>query len=689
MRIGIIKAVFLLGMAVFVLPSSGAKGIAMSSDAGVLGHPRKVEAVGDVAMGVFLQGDILYCIADDSLYALDVSSPLSPKLCGTLQGMDNRRQVVVQGKLAYVASRETGLRIVDVSNPEKMKLLSRFDSVEFATGIEVVGNTVFLSERINGVEAVDVSDPCNPRHICIRKTPESQSVVYHNGFLYSGEWAAGKVTVFDARSMKHFRKVAELQLGGFGDGVTTDGKYLYCSTGHDIPRTLRISRGISEEEACGRGRGMDIFDISNPAKPKHVSRIDFPRFKPRTNDYWTPRVSSGFAFCCDSHNGMFVVDVKNPHEPKVIDRLCIPQEGKNWPSAAISSVAVGNGCLYVSTKPCGLWVVPMEGIKPQEVAKGLPPADSSSRDAYPTDLNSFYVYRPSKPGQARTVCLRGNIAYAAFGDAGLHVLEVSAEHGFKKIGQLTGGKRVTDCCFAGERLVTAEGTDGWSVYDLDGPVGFREIARRMPQEKGKSVAFWCWAPNGSQVVLSTRTGTCDLFHLEDFNALTPLCRILMGCQWDRYLPDRAIGNAFPAHRNKKGLVWPTLAGNGGPARTDDPRKIKAGNQSNGICAFGDKFLYTVGGGYQFVNPDGTRGPVMKVSHPKGIGGIPRSDGRIVVCTSRSRGEVRIWDFVNPEAPKLLREYKLSGRPDLAAIYNGKALIPAGHQGLLMERPQTP
>ena len=153
MRIGIIKAVFLLGMAVFVLPSSGAKGIAMSSDAGVLGHPRKVEAVGDVAMGVFLQGDILYCIADDSLYALDVSSPLSPKLCGTLQGMDNRRQVVVQGKLAYVASRETGLRIVDVSNPEKMKLLSRFDSVEFATGIEVVGNTVFLSERINGVEA--------------------------------------------------------------------------------------------------------------------------------------------------------------------------------------------------------------------------------------------------------------------------------------------------------------------------------------------------------------------------------------------------------------------------------------------------------------------------------------------------------------------------------------------------------
>jgi hypothetical protein len=76
---------------------------------------------------------------------------------------------------------------------------------------------------------------------------------------------------------------------------------------------------------------------------------------------------------------------------------------------------------------------------------------------------------------------------------------------------------------------------------------------------------------------------------------------------------------------------------------------------------------------------------MKVPSPDGIGGIPRSDGRIVVCTSRSSGKVRIWDFVDPERPKLLREYMLSGRPDLAAIYKGLALIPAGHQGLLMER----
>ena len=77
--------------------------MSLPSFAGVLGKPHKVESVGDSAMGVSLQGDTLCCIADDSLYALDVSAPLSPKLLGSLNGMDNRRQVVAWGNFVYGA----------------------------------------------------------------------------------------------------------------------------------------------------------------------------------------------------------------------------------------------------------------------------------------------------------------------------------------------------------------------------------------------------------------------------------------------------------------------------------------------------------------------------------------------------------------------------------------------------------
>ena len=193
----------------------------------------RVPGVSEWAMGVCLDGTTLYVVAGGVLSAFDVREPLKPKLLGQLPGMDNNRQVVAQDGFVYVVSRETGMRIIDARDPKNMRLRSRYDSVEFATGIDVVGKTAFLSERIYGVEVVDVSDPDNPAHVCIRKTGESQSNRYRDGYLYSGEWGGGAVEVFDARDLKTFRPIGHLRLGGFGDGLEIDGDGLYCSTGHD------------------------------------------------------------------------------------------------------------------------------------------------------------------------------------------------------------------------------------------------------------------------------------------------------------------------------------------------------------------------------------------------------------------------------------------------------------------------
>jgi hypothetical protein len=38
-----------------------------------------------------------------------------------------------------------------------------------------------------------------------------------------------------------------------------------------------------------------------------------------------------------------------------------------------------------------------------------------------------------------------------------------------------------------------------------------------------------------------------------------------------------------------------------------------------------------------------------------------------------------------DKPVLLRAYALSGNPDLASFWRGCAVVPAGHQGLLLER----
>lgn len=66
-------------------------------------------------------------------------------------------------------------------------------------------------------------------------------------------------------------------------------------------------------------------------------------------------------------------------------------------------------------------------------------------------------------------------------------------------------------------------------------------------------------------------------------------------------------------------------------------------------------------------------------------GIPRADGSLVLMTNRSERKAGVWDFADPENPKALRAYTLSGNPDLGAFFRGRAVIPAGHQGLVLER----
>ena len=656
----------------------------------VFGAPVRVGGLASTGMAVALDGKRLFAGAGSTLYSFDVSDPLNPAKLGELDGFDNLRQIRVRGDFVYVVSRETGLRIVDVSDPAHMRIRSRYDSVEFATGIEVVGSVAFLSERIYGVEAVDVSDPDNPVHIAIRKTPESQSCRYRDGWLFSGEWGRGELSVFDARDMRSFRQVAKADLGGFGDGVELDGKYVYCSTGHDS-----LHRGVPAAKAKGAGRGLDIFDISDPEHPRHVSRTDFPVFTPRNQDFWTPRVANGWAFCCDSHNGLFAVDVKDPAKPKVVDRLCIPYPKKpDWPSCAISSLEVGEGCLYMTCLPGGLYVVPVAGVKPPARPTGEPPKNASYRDSYATDEGKFFVYRPEASGQARAVAMRGDVVYAAFGNAGLHVLKVAKGGGFEKLGELPGRHRVTDCCFAGDRLIVAEGLDGFALYELEGPAKFREVARRPCAGIGGSVAFWCWALDGETTLLSSRCGPYAFFSLKDFTGGELLAYRGGGCQWDRYPADGAIGGSYPIIRPYRGVIWMELSGGDVRLKSEPTGSGDGGamvEQRNGITRFGDRFLCTVVDGYEIYTADG------KVSVPwrrlgkagaKGKGNfyaMPRTDGRFVLLTERSAKKASVWDFADAENPKLLREYLLSGNPDAGAFFEGRAIVPAGHQGLLLER----
>ena len=301
-----------------LLLAAGFAGSAFALSAnGVFGTAELFDRTAPGAMALAIEGRYLYGGAGDWFVVFDLSDPLKPRKVGAVRGVGAARQAVVRKGFAYVTSREYGLWIVDVTDPAKPRIRSRFDTCELATGVDVAGDVCFCGQRQNGVEFIDVSDPDHPRHIAMRKTDESQSVVYRDGWLYSGEWGRGRVTVFDAHDMSNIRPVAWPELYGYGDGVWLQGDYLYAARGHhSLHRKVTGGIAISEDDKAksgspdsgyGMGHGLDIFDIRDPKAPRRVGAVDYPPFYARGLDMWTPRTSGNLLFAAQTHNGLFAV----------------------------------------------------------------------------------------------------------------------------------------------------------------------------------------------------------------------------------------------------------------------------------------------------------------------------------------------------------------------------------------------
>lgn len=651
------------------------------------------------AMALAREGNCLYGGAGDTLIVFDVTQAHSPRMLGEVHGMAGIRQIAVQNGFAYVTAREYGLWIVDCTNPSQPRIRSRFDTCELATGIDVAGDVAFCGQRQNGVEFIDVSDPDRPERIAMRKTDESQSVKYCDGWLYSGEWAAGKVTVFDAHDMSDIRQVTTVDLHGYGDGIWIQDGYLYAARGHHSKHRT-VKGGVITEEmrrfggpkiGGGMGHGLDVFDLKDPARPRRVGEVDYPPFYARGLDMWTPRLSGSLLVAAQTHNGLFAVNVEDPANPVVLDRWCIPAAGHpEWPSACVSSVAIGNGVVYVAVKGEGFFAIPCKDAVATAFDKGVLPKHSDFRESYPTDMSEWHVWKPSgRTGQCRAAAVRGDVVYAAFGDAGLYALEVlPEERGFREIGTLGESVKVYDAVVEGDLLFTAEGPSGFGFYDVSAG-GFREVARIDRISAAKPLALNIWKPAKDWLVASDRRGVA-VYDVTDLSDIRQRLFVRGAPGWDRYFVDRAVGNSrYAAYNNANTSVkWIDLAAATGPEVSVETRMNRL-KLTNGVCAFGEGVLASTDGGYYLLEPnqgDADDGkPWEKIALPSDISGIPRSDGRRLLLTSRIYRRAALFDCEDPRHPRLLHDWRFKGCPDLGTFYKGRVIIPCGYEGLLMQR----
>ncbi|MDF1813441.1 MAG: hypothetical protein P1V20_14685 [Verrucomicrobiales bacterium] len=640
--------------------------------------PRKIPGIG-ACQAVAVVGDHLFATGRGEFYVLDISDAENPVLTGQLSELGGQtRQIFIQESIAYVTARQDGLWLIDISDPARPVIISHYDTVEMATGIWVSGPVAFVATRQYGVEIIDVSNPAAPRHLSMLNTGEAQSCWARDGYLYIGDWAPQKLLVADVRNPREPVIVGEAELDGYGDGGCLRGNYCFAATGHH-------SRAESREAGYGKGHGLEIYDVSEVANPRLVSGVKFPPSYQITNDMWTARVSGNHCVVADTWNGVFVVDIEKIETPEIIARAVLPlrSEGKDAVPDPVGGIAPGDGVIYAAGIFTGLYVISAPGIVQPEIqeadkALSIPPA---AKTAAPDE--KFLVHRPE--GQVRNVTIVGDVAWTACGAAGIQAIALGES--MKPLSVTRGKGEVFHVAVSGDRLYAAENKAGLAVYQIGSDYELTEISRLV--DGGRSIKQVACPPPGRFALFHGGTSQASIADLKDLAEPKIVLRdsqvgLFYG---DQLLPEKMADRFLVAYWHRSGPAWYDVSGDVPVAIGNTPDESLY-SFADGVCLYQEKLLMVKRGKLHLLEPGEMRNvaTIPSIAVPKvHFRGRPTTDGKTLALSRRPDQVVQLFDISDIEKPKLLKSYQLEGHPGACGFWNGRLVIPAGYQGLLMER----
>jgi hypothetical protein len=249
--------------------------------------------------GAFVKDGQAFILSERSLYVFDVKNPLEPTLLGNIKLDFPAEDLVVIGKIAYVADGKGGLCLIDASQPARLRLLSQVKT-DFARAVKVDGSYAYIADRGSGLTVVEVKNTKKPRIVGNCKTP---------GFAWDVAVKPGLAAVADCEFGLRF-----IDISNPGNPVEIGHWDVYDQTG--IPQQMHWALGVclSGNRALGaftRG-GMKIIDISDPANPKFLGQANLGFTQAQEVE-----VQSNTAFVMVFGN-ISAVDISDPVKPIVI-----------------------------------------------------------------------------------------------------------------------------------------------------------------------------------------------------------------------------------------------------------------------------------------------------------------------------------------------------------------------------------
>jgi hypothetical protein len=347
------------------LKATGALGFAGFSGAASAGVPGNENGGSDddtlrlfseVAVGgsleVSTQGNYAYVATGDGLAVVDWRNPTQPELAGSMTAADPAGGILdakVEGDLASLASNGgPGITLVDVSDPTDPTEIGLVDVGHHIHNNFLADGYAYLTVNESGDAAfsearttiVDVRDPSNPEVVgeyrlkddfpefAMGDVSPCHDIYVQDDLLYQAFWDAG-VVVADVSDPTDPQLVTQFGEAPGADGPGFDGEryltppgnahYVQPSPDGDLVYVgaETFPGSFVENPDNDDYGGIEIFDVSDPAAPQELVRIDPPNadgFRTSHNfDVTANRLHASWY-----NGGVTVHDVTDPSSPETL-----------------------------------------------------------------------------------------------------------------------------------------------------------------------------------------------------------------------------------------------------------------------------------------------------------------------------------------------------------------------------------
>lgn len=406
---------------------------------------------------VFAAGSLVYYGLGNKLQIASFSNPQTPVKIGSVILSDIIEDVVrtsIGGNQHLVLSGGSNMWLINVQNPTTPSLVASVEVAPGTTceGIATSGTYAYVAAGGGGLKIYNIATPSSPVLVT-----SIDSLEYCESVVISGQYA-----YIAAGSRSHILDItnpaAPIYVGRI-DGYGGYHQYINVRSGYAY--------------VCNYDASLAVVNVTNPSNPVNVMEIP--------SGYRTARIifDGNYGYVAVGDSGIKIYNLVTPSSPVFVTQIQTTGRAASLYYGAITIGGTPTGHIFVANRN------PAPGISAINVSNPQVPVTTSFLAAIPSATGSAYIpfYSDGK-------------VYVAYGTAGMRIIDVSNPSNVTLLGTADLGGDSRAVVVSGNYAYVAARDSGVYVVDVTNPASPIKIKTlQTPRARGISI-------NGSTVYVA-------------------------------------------------------------------------------------------------------------------------------------------------------------------------------------------